>query len=311
MDASNSKPYQLPPDAVWFITGCSSGIGQALASLIAKSPNRLVATARNPNSLSYIPDSPNVLKLALDVTSSSSIETALISTLAKFGRIDVVVNNAGYELMGDTESSGDEESHALLDTNFWGTVNVTKRALGIMRDENSKNEGQQGGLILNVSSMGGFIGYPGGSFYHASKFAMEGWTESLAKELPVEWNIHLCLVEPGGVETKFATTSMKTMSNRHPAYANPAYPTNVMITHIQNKENRKYWAEPDSVAAAIYGLASSGKRIPIRIPLGPDAFNAILAEVENVKKDLEEFREISLGVGDPKQLESIRFLGKA
>ncbi|KAI1408232.1 NAD(P)-binding protein [Hypoxylon sp. FL1857] len=311
MDASNSTPYNLPPDAVWFITGCSSGIGQALAKLVSRSSNRVVATARNPAALSSIPDGPGALKLSLDVTSSSSIEAAISGTLAKFGRIDIVVNNAGYELIGDTEAAGDEESHLLLNTNFWGTVNITKKAIGIMRDENPKNGGQQGGVILNISSMGGFMGFPGGAFYHASKFAVEGFTESVAKELPVKWNIHLSLIEPGGVETNFATSSLKVMSKRHPAYADPTYPTNALLTYLLNEENRKTWATPDSIANAIYQLVSSRRRIPIRLPLGPDAFGMISLEIENVKKDLEEFRGISLSVGDPTQMDSINFLKKA
>lgn len=170
------------------VTGCSSGIGQALAQYIAtKTSNRVVATARNINSLASIPDTPNVLKLALDVTSIPAVGSAIDSTLSKFGRIDIVVNNAGYTLCGDTEAAGDGESRALMDTNFWGMVDVTKRALGVMREENSKT-GPQGGVILNVSSMGGWFGFPACTFYHASKFAMEGWTEAVAKELPVEWN---------------------------------------------------------------------------------------------------------------------------
>lgn len=123
-----------------------------------------------------------MLKLALDVTSTSSIGAALDAAVSRFGGVDVVVNNAGYALVGDTEAAGDGEARALMDTNFWGMVDVSKRALGIMR------EGGRGGVILNVSSMGGWMGYPANSFYHASKFAMEGWTEAVAKELPVEWN---------------------------------------------------------------------------------------------------------------------------
>ena len=188
MERPNTKPYNLPSDAVWFITGCSSGIGQSLAQLVANTSNRVVATARNPNSLSGVPAADNVVKLALDVTSASSIDAALRATLEKFGRIDVLVNNAGYTLVGDTEAAGDAESHALIDTNFWGVVDVTKRVLGIMRDENPKNGGQQGGVIANMSSMGGWSGYPAASFYHASKFAVEGWSEALAKELPSAWN---------------------------------------------------------------------------------------------------------------------------
>lgn len=169
------------------VTGCSSGIGQALAQLIAQSPNRVVATARKSSALEAIPSNNRVLKLELDVTSISSIDAALQATLKKFGRIDVVVNNAGYTLAGDTESAEDGESRAVFDTNFWGMVDVTKKTLGIFRDENPKT-GQQGGVVVNVSSLGGWSGFPGQSFYHASKFAMEGWTESVAKELPASWN---------------------------------------------------------------------------------------------------------------------------
>ena len=184
----NNNPYHLPKDAVWFITGCSSGIGEGLAQYIAETSNRVVATARNPASMSNIPNKPNVLKLKLDVTSTESISAAFDTTLQKFGRIDVVVNNAGYTLIGDTEAAGDAESRALMDTNFWGMVDVSKRALGVMRDANVKNGGQKGGVILNISSMGGWFGFPACSFYHASKFAMEGWTEAVAKELPHDWN---------------------------------------------------------------------------------------------------------------------------
>ncbi|KFY26652.1 hypothetical protein V493_03959 [Pseudogymnoascus sp. VKM F-4281 (FW-2241)] len=335
MNESNAKPYHLPTDGVWFITGCSSGIGQSLARFIANSPNRIVATARNPASLSAIPDGANVLKLALDVTSTSSIEAALSETLIKFGRIDVVVNNAGYTLVGDTEAAGDEESRALFDTNFWGMVDVTKKALEIMRDQNAIGDGQQGGVVLNVSSMGGFMGFPGSSFYHASKFAMEGWTEAVAKELPVEWNskltqhvvappfsvhppdtqnylVHLCNIEPGGVKTNYATSSLKTMAKgRHPAYADPAYPTNALLEYMGKEENRSSWAEPDAIAAAMYRLISRGQRIPIRVPLGADAYGMITMDIESIKNDLEEFKDISLGVGEAKQLESIKFLQKA
>ncbi|KAJ0325451.1 hypothetical protein Brms1b_000759 [Colletotrichum noveboracense] len=100
------------------------------------------------------------------------------------------VNNAGYTLAGDAEGAGDEEASAVMDTNFWGMVDVTKKALGIMREENPKS-GQQGGVILNISSIGGWAGFPSQAFYHASKFAMEGWTESVAKELPTAWNSEL------------------------------------------------------------------------------------------------------------------------
>ncbi|KAI1293115.1 short-chain dehydrogenase/reductase-like protein SDR [Xylaria venustula] len=307
MDRPNTKPYHLPSDAVWFITGCSSGIGQALVQLIAKTSNRIVATARNVSSLSSLPANERVLQLELDVNSTKSIDAAFESTLERFGRIDVVVNNAGYTLVGDTESAGDAEARALMDTNFWGVVDVTKRALGIMRETNAKN-GQQGGVILNMSSMGGWSGYPGGSFYHASKFAVEGWTEAVAKELPNSWNIHLCNIEPGGVKTNYATSSLKHMAERHPAYENPNYPTNLMLSYLLSDQGRSLWAEASSVAAAIYHIVNRGGRIPIRVPLGPDAWGMIAKDLEDTKADLDELKDISLSVGDPKQLDSIDFL---
>ncbi|KAH8196502.1 hypothetical protein TruAng_009332 [Truncatella angustata] len=258
MDKANTIPYNLPSDAVWFITGCSSGIGLALAQAIAKTPNRVVTTARKPSSLADIPDNANVLKLALDVTSASAIDDALGAAVSKFGRIDVVVNNAGYALVGDTESAGDKESRALMDTNFWGMVDVSKRAMGIMRDENPKT-GKQGGVILNISSMGGWMGYPAASFYHASKFAMEGWTEAVAKELPIEWNIHLCNIEPGGVKTNYASSSLKYMAERHPAYSNPAYPNNAVIAYMEDPKSRDGWVGADQISTAIYQLRDYGR----------------------------------------------------
>ncbi|KAH8678028.1 retinol dehydrogenase 8 [Xylariales sp. PMI_506] len=302
MDKANTLPYHLPSDAVWFITGCSSGIGQSLAQLIASTSNRVVATARKPASLSAIPDGPNVLKLALDVTSTASIDAAVDAAVAAFGRLDVVVNNAGYSLAGDTEAAGDAESRALVDTNFWGVVDVTKRALGVMRDENPRAEGgQRGGVVLNISSMGGFVGFPGSAFYHASKFAVEGWTEAVAKELPVEWNIHLCNIEPGGVKTNYATASLQMMEKRHPAYSDPSFPSNVLLDHMRDERWRETWAEPSDVARAMYEVVSRGQRIPIRLPLGPDSWGMLVAEVEKCRREFDEFKDLSLSVGDPKQ----------
>lgn len=214
---TQKQPYTLPPDAVFFITGCSSGLGLALAKLIASHPtHRLVATARNPSHLSSLlllppqppsshsPSSQKILILPLDVTSPTSITTALSTTLSNpsFGRIDVLINNAGYGLSGDTESSVvHDQDHAkarsLFEANFWGVATLTLHAMRIMREENSNNNnndqgdgGQQrgGGLIVQISSMGGFMGFPGNAWYHAAKFAVEGFTESVSREVRPEWN---------------------------------------------------------------------------------------------------------------------------
>lgn len=119
-----------------------------------------MATARKPDSLSYLPDGPKVLKLALDVTSQDQVTEAINRTVGKFGRIDVVTNNAGYGLMGDTEALSDTDARAQVETNFWGAVNVTKAVLPVLRE-------QRAGLVMQISSVGGRVCYPGGAYYHA------------------------------------------------------------------------------------------------------------------------------------------------
>lgn len=169
-------------------------MGLSLAKHVAAHPTqRVVATARNTAALKgNLPESPRVHLVTLDVKSADSIKAAFDSAVAKFGRIDVVVNNAGYGLMGDTESfivNADdlEKARGIVETNFWGTAQVSAHAIRVFRDENPKS-GQIGGVVLNVTSIGGFAGFPGSAFYHASKFAVEGYTEGLSKEVRSDWN---------------------------------------------------------------------------------------------------------------------------
>jgi NAD(P)-dependent dehydrogenase (short-subunit alcohol dehydrogenase family) len=243
------------------------------------------------------------------VTSLPSIEAAISTTMAKFGRIDVLVNNAGYTLAGDTEAAQDAESRAVFDTNFWGMVDITKKAIGIMRDENPKT-GQQGGVVVNVSSMGGWAGFPGQAFYHASKFAMEGWTDSVAKELPSAWNIHLTNIEPGGVKTNYATSSLKPIANSHSAYSDPNVPSKQLLGYMKSEQGRSMWAEPSALAAAVFQLVGRGSHIPIYVPLGADAWGFIANDLVETKKDLDELKDLSHGVGDQRRLDTIAFLKK-
>ncbi len=149
----------------------------------------MIATARNPSSLSYLPDgNPNILKLALDVTKVASVDAAFAEAKKHFGEdfyLDVVVNNAGYSLSGDTEAATEEEMHREMETLFFGTVRVTMRAVEVMRQH---KDHRGGGLIFNISSLAGLIGLPGHAFYHAGKFAVEGWSESVAREMHPDWN---------------------------------------------------------------------------------------------------------------------------
>ncbi|KAK0636964.1 hypothetical protein B0T17DRAFT_627023 [Bombardia bombarda] len=235
MNPVNTEPYKLPSDAAWLITGCSSGIGRAIAELIASKPGqRLIATARTPADLSYLPEAnPNILKLALDVTSPSSVNAAFSAAAEHFGKdfhLDVVINNAGYSLSGDTESATEEETHQEMETLFFGTARVTTRAIEVMRQA----ENHRGGVIFNMSSLAGLCAFPGHAYYHAGKFAVEGWSEAVAREMHPDWNskppstqgrldgwliratVNFCIVEPSGVKTNFEGHS-KARTKPHPA----------------------------------------------------------------------------------------------
>jgi short-subunit dehydrogenase len=153
-------------------------------------------------------------------------------------------------------------------------------------------------VILFVSSIGGFLTTAGGAFYHASKFAMEGFAESVAKELDPRWNIHLSILEPGGTTTEYLGRSFQMMRNRHPAYAAPDMPTNALLSLLDNAELRKGFSSADDMARAMWELLTrDGEKIPMRVPLGSDAWDVVMAETENVKRELEGLREFSRAFG--------------
>ncbi|TVY17820.1 putative oxidoreductase [Lachnellula arida] len=296
MNPVNTKEYKLPSDATWLITGCSSGIGRALATLIANKPNqRLIATARTPSSLSYLPSTPNILKLALDVTSPSSVTAAFAAAAAHFGKdqnfhLDVVVNNAGYSLSGDTEAATEAEMHLQMETLFFGTVRVTMRAVENMRQADDR----RGGLVFNISSLAGFLGLPGHAFYHAGKFAVEGFSESVAREMHPDWNINFCIVEPAGVKTKFEGHS-KAHTAPHPAYAAPDMPARILEAYVSKgvKAGAASLMESSAVAEAIFAIASRGERVPLRLPLGAVAWKMAKASLEGRLGDLDGIKDVS------------------
>ncbi|KAK1590294.1 uncharacterized protein LY79DRAFT_516283 [Colletotrichum navitas] len=298
MNPVNSEPYNLPSDATWLITGCSSGIGKALSTLVASKPgHRLIATARNPVDLAYLPDDDsrgNILKLPLDVTSAASVNGAFAAAEEHFGpgfRLDVVVNNAGYSLSGDTESATEEETHRELETLFFGTARVTTRAVENMR----QSADRRGGVVFNVSSLAGQCGFPGHAYYHAGKWAVEGWTESVAREMHPQWNINFCILEPSGVRTNFEGHS-KARTAPHPAYAGADMPARVLEKYVEMGIKSGRLTEPSAIAEAIYGIASRGERVPLRVPLGGPAWNFIRQKFESGLADLDKVKELSMSV---------------
>ncbi|TDZ61843.1 putative oxidoreductase [Colletotrichum trifolii] len=334
---ATSKPvYSLPDDAVWFITGCSSGIGQALAQIVAShQTQRLVATARGVSKLrSFLPeDDPRILLTELDVNSSKSIRDALNAAVAKFGRVDVVANVAGFGTMGDTESfvakeEDMEKARGVMETNFWGTAQVSAHAVRVFRDVNPAS-GQIGGVVLNVTSIGGYAAFPGSSFYHASKFAVEGFTESLSKETRPEWNsqsnsrdysqaeadqvymeqVHFCIVEPGGTKTNFAAGGMAWLSP-HPDYSAPDTPSRLLEGYVKSPQMQETWVPSENVAAAMCEIVTRKQAIPQRFPTGVPAWTVIKAKSEEVGKELDEIKDLCFSVDDGVVNKSGEFLGK-
>ncbi|ROV99510.1 hypothetical protein VMCG_06427 [Cytospora schulzeri] len=331
MTTPTTKPaYHLPQDAVFLITGCSSGLGLALAQLIANHPtHRLVATARNPSTLKTLLSPPadsttdRILILPLDVTSTPSITSALDAVLSHpgFGRIDVLVNNAGYGLMGDTESSlphhpsvphsSDEEhakARAVVETDFWGAAVMTLHAMRVMREDNAKGGGRQGGIVLQITSMGGFLGFQGSAYYHASKFALEGFTESLKQEVRPEWNIHFTIAEPGGIDTNFFSTSRKALLANHPAYDAPDSPSRVLEAYLNGPEWPNSCSRPESMVKAIYEIVSRGQPLPMRFPLGAISWEMLRAEVDKVGKEFDDVKDLSVSVDTADQSEHLEIV---
>lgn len=182
------------------ITGASSGFGKAAVRLFQQEGWNVVATMRSPEKDQELQQLENVIVVRLDVTEPQSIQAAVNSAVAQFGRIDVLVNNAGYGTLGALEAAPIDVIRRQLDTNLIGLIQVTQAVLPVMR-------GQRSGTIINVSSIGGRVTFPFSSLYHATKFAVEGLTESLQYELD-PLGIHLKIVEPGGYKTDFVSRSM-------------------------------------------------------------------------------------------------------
>lgn len=187
---------------VWFITGSSRGLGRSLTEAVLNAGDNVIATARNTQALNDLKEKyPTQLQtLQLDVTSEKQVTSVINEAIDLFGRIDVVVNNAGFGITGAAEAYTKEQLHSQMDTNFWGAVYVTRAVLPHLRKQRS-------GHILQVSSIGGRVGTPGISLYQAAKFALVGFSEAVSKEI-TPLGIKLTIVEPGGFRTDWAGSSM-------------------------------------------------------------------------------------------------------
>src|SRR5690349_8250475 len=268
---------------VWLVTGSASGLGRNIAEAVLAAGDRLVATARDPRRLEDLVQNygDQVRTAALDVTDESAAQAAVQAAATAFGHLDVVVNNAGYGDIAPFEQLSSERFKAVVDTNFYGVVNVTRAAVPIMRMQKS-------GCILQISSVGGRLTRPGSTPYHAAKWAVGGFTESLAQEL-APFGVKVCALEPGGMRTNWGVRANQDMPELFPDYE-PSVGSVV-------KALESYWghetSDPVKVAQVILRLASAD-RLPAHLLLGSDAAkNAGDAEATRAA-DAERWRDMSV-----------------
>jgi len=278
-----------PYKPVWFITGCSTGFGRELSLILLKRGYRVVATARDKSKVEDIVagNPKNGLALALDVDKQGQIDAAVKAAEARFGRIDVLVNNAGYGYLAAVEEGDDADIRAMFETNFFGLAAVTRAVLPIMR-------AQKSGAIVNISSVGGFVGFPGSGYYAATKFAVEGLSESLSKEVgPL--GIKVIIVEPGPFRTDWAGRSLKTPRKPVDAYADTAIARRRQIQGISGSQA----GDPVRASEAIIATVEK-KDAPLRLPLGGVAYDAIAAEIAALRKEHDSVVAIARGADYPK-----------
>jgi NADP-dependent 3-hydroxy acid dehydrogenase YdfG len=285
MTESKSKPTV---SRVWFITGCSSGFGRLLAEEVLKTGDKVVATARNIATIADLEKQyPKTARaLSLDVTHREQIATAVEQALEHFGHIDVLVNNAGYGLVGAVEEPSDEEIKRQIDTNVYGVIDVTRALLPHLRARRS-------GHIVNLSSIAGLAATPGAGYYNLTKFAVEGFSEALAMEL-VPIGVKVTLIEPGPFRTKFLGGSEVITKNEIPDYIPSVGGTREYFRVNDGKQK----GDPLRAVHAIMQIVNTPNP-PVRLLLGSVAHTRFQAKLESLRKDAAAWEKLTLGADFP------------
>jgi NAD(P)-dependent dehydrogenase (short-subunit alcohol dehydrogenase family) len=270
---------------IWFITGASSGFGRAFAEHALARGYDVVATARNVAALdTLVATAPErVLAVTLDVTRQAEADAAVQAAIARFGRIDVLINNAGYGVVGAFEETSDAELRAQMETNFFGAMNVIRAALPRLRDQKS-------GAIVNISSLGGQLSFAGFSAYSATKFAIEGVSEALAQEV-APFGVKVLIVEPGQFRTNLAGAGMRHMPVLE-AYRAVIAGTREFARSMHGTQE----GDPRRAAAAIETVLEA-PNTPLRLQLGADAVDAVRSHSEALLKDLAAWEDLARSTG--------------
>jgi NAD(P)-dependent dehydrogenase (short-subunit alcohol dehydrogenase family) len=267
---------------VWFITGASRGFGALIAEEALAAGDAVVATARDPSSVTArLGSHERLLATRLDVTDEAEAHQAAGLAVKKFGRIDVLVNNAGYGLLGAIEEASAKETEKLFGTNVFGLLGVTRAVLPHMRRQRS-------GHIINLSSVGGYTGYPGWGVYGATKFAVEGISEALAGEV-APLGIHVTVVEPGFFRTDFLDeTSLARTAQQIDDYRETVGKTRAHAADVNHGQR----GDPRKLAKAFMQLVNAANP-PTRLPLSSDTVERIESKNAHVAQELAAWRDIA------------------
>lgn len=266
---------------VWFITGASKGMGLETAKLVLASGDKLVATSRNVNELiSKLGEAgENFLPLALDITNDAAVSDVLFKSIAHFGRLDVILNNAGYYLLGSLEEISENEFRKTQEVNVFGTVNVIRQVMPYLRQ-------QQSGHIINIASNMGYIGYANTGSYNAAKFAVVGLSEALAQEVK-PFGIKVTVVVPGMFRTNFMSeTTLVVAAKEIEGYGQKAH------AEMLSRFNGNQPGDPKKLAQALKLIVNTAEP-PVHLILGPDSFNSILEHRKNEQIEMEKWKHLS------------------
>jgi NAD(P)-dependent dehydrogenase (short-subunit alcohol dehydrogenase family) len=267
---------------VWFITGASRGFGALIAQEALAAGDAVVATARDPSTVTArLGSHERLLAARLDVTSETEAHEAVGLAVRKIGRIDILVNNAGYGLLGAIEEASARETEKLFGTNVFGLLGVTRAVLPHMRRQRS-------GHIINLSSVGGYTGYPGWGVYGATKFAVEGISEALAAEV-APLGIHVTVVEPGFFRTDFLDeTSLARTAQQIDDYRDTVGNTRAHAADANHGQR----GDPRKLAKAFMQLVNAANP-PTRLPLGSDTVERIESKHAHVAQELAAWRNVA------------------
>ncbi|KAF8996911.1 NAD(P)-binding protein [Cyathus striatus] len=266
---------------VWLVTGSSAGLGLSVVKYVLSKGDIAVATLRKPEALSeltaqYGPSQLLVVKL--DVAKPDEITSAFAAAIEKFGRIDVVYNNAGYGFLAEFESTPDDFARSMFEVNFWGAANVSREAIRVFRDVNKPS----GGRLLQASSVAGFTGTPTCSYYSASKFALVGLSEAIAKEVDPSWNIKVVILDIGGFKTR--ALDVIDVVPQHPQYANT---TSIMRSIFTENKEQISVGDSDKAGREIHRIAYDDGA-PLHVAFGLDSIKGAKEKIELLKDNVEK-----------------------